>query len=122
MEKIARDTLQPLQIVYIDRRCVTITQGDNCTAIGNGFGNTNAAAVIAILSEQLRAKDRQIEGLIAALQAKANPTTNQTTKANDISRESQRKGHSGSGRHDEAQAVPNHLPRQEKACRDKDYL
>ena len=50
---------------------VSITQGDHATAIGNGSGNTthyNSDAVIAILNEQLRVKDRQIEGLIQALQ------------------------------------------------------
>ena len=52
---------------------VSVTQGDHSTAIGNGSGNTNnynSDAVIAILNEQLRVKDRQIEGLIAALQQK----------------------------------------------------
>ena len=50
---------------------VHVTQGDHATAIGNGSGNTNhynSDAVIEILHEQLRVKDKQIEGLIQALQ------------------------------------------------------
>lgn len=48
-----------------------VAQGDHATAIGNGSGNTNhynSDAVIEILHEQLRVKDKQIEGLIQALQ------------------------------------------------------